>query len=45
MELSVLVSTHADESCAAERALLTQIVARFERDQLPMAQAQAMAAS
>ena len=43
--LSVLLITHAGDQSAAERALHTQIVARFERDQHAMAQARAIAAS
>ena len=43
--LSVLLITHAGDQSAAERALHAQIVARFKRDQHPMAQARAMAAS
>jgi small conductance mechanosensitive channel len=42
VELSVLLITHAGDQWAAERALLTQIVERFERDQLPLAQARAV---
>lgn len=45
VELSVLLITHAGDQWAAERALLTQIVARFEAEQLPLAQARAMVSS
>jgi len=34
-----LLITRAGDQWAAERALLTQIVSRFEREQLPLAQA------
>lgn len=39
VELSILLITRAGDQWAAERALLTQIVSRFEREQLPLAQA------
>ena len=42
VELSVLLITRTGDQWAAERALLTQIVARMEREALPMAQAEAM---
>lgn len=41
VELSILLITRAGEQWAAERALLPQIVARMEREQLPLAQAPA----
>ena len=42
VELSVLLITRTGAQWAAERALLTQIVARMEREALPLAQAEAM---
>lgn len=42
VELSVLLITQTGDQWAAERALLTQIVARFERERLPLAQAAAL---
>jgi small conductance mechanosensitive channel len=42
VELSVLLITRTGAQWAAELALLTQIVARMEREALPLAQAEAM---
>ena len=42
VELSVLLITRTGAQWAAERALLTQIVARMEREALPLAQDEAM---
>ncbi|MFN9932429.1 MAG: mechanosensitive ion channel family protein [Cyanobacteriota bacterium] len=42
VELSVLLITRTGAQWAAERALLTQIVSRMEREALPLAQAEAM---
>lgn len=42
VELSVLLTTHAGDQWAAERALLRRIVARLEQEGIAMAQVQAM---